>query len=1251
MDKEKIIDALSLFRIKDTYSAALNFWNTLGYFSDRQPELNSFSFDDFAAFSGDKIDPTKARKDDWDKFYLLFQITDEEMKNHFNQDSQITIPGINKQNFQAANLKSYLFASLKLKGDKYTRTQLANIARQINKQYAIPLIILFHYNNFVTIAVVNRRQNLKDTVRDVLEKVTMIKDIKTTDTHRAHIDILADLSLEKLSEKGNIYNFETLHNAWSATLDINELNKRFYKELSNWYFWAIKKVVFPAGDEENEEVRNSIGLIRLLTRLIFVWFMKEKGLIPEELFDSQKLRNIIKFEDFNDSAYYKAILQNLFFATLNTEMNKDKVNSRRFRREIISNMNPDFNVHTLFRYESLFHHPEQVIDEYFANIPFLNGGLFECLDTEITNNNQKSYIRIDGFSDRPDNILKVPDELFLSGNEQNIDLNEIYGTQNKSYQVRGLFSILNSYKFTVAENTPIEEEVALDPELLGRVFENLLASYNPETKTTARHETGSFYTPREIVDYMVDESLIAYLINELPHSTKEEKEDSELKLRLLLYYTDEDHLFDPEEVNKLINAIDNLKVIDPACGSGAFLMGLLLKIVYILHKLDPHNTKWKQQQIDNIKKIITNIRQTVDDPKVMENNIQKLKDSIQDIEQTFDEFDFDYSRKLFLIEHCIYGIDIQPIAIQIAKLRLFISLLVDQYPKKGKPNLGIRALPNLETNLVAANSLIPLKMENQMDIFNTIIDNYISEIKALHKEYFSTRNRKDKLELKAKEHKLRMEFSEELKKLAFPVQEAEDIANWDPYSVNSIAPFFNPTIMFGLTNFNIVIANPPFVRQEKITYKDLLAKSGYQIFNSTSDLYTYFYELAYKLLSENGIATFITSNKWLRSKYGTKLRQFLKQNTKLQIVIDFGGYQVFKSSTVDTNIILFIKDKPEPQHLFNFVNIPADLKPENLSQFLYNNMQTLQQKTLEVNCWTLADNSILNLKTKIEKAGKPLKDWDVNIYRGVLTGCDEAFIIDNPTKEAICKADPKSIEIIKPVLRGRDIHKYYYEWAGLWLIIIPSGWTNKNKPDNIDAEQFIKLCYPAVYNYLKTKGDAIENNIVKVKGKGLYYRDDQGDYWWELRKCSYYNEFNKPKIIYPNMTKYLPFVYDKKHFYPNPKCYILTGEETLLYTLTSLFNSKLISYYIKVTFPELQGGTRELHKNKFEYIPIPDSLLLNKDIVRLSFELDNRIKSHQSCFENEDWYISMTSMIDTLVYKLYGLNEADIKLITNTSEK
>jgi len=411
--------------------------------------------------------------------------------------------------------------------------------------------------------------------------------------------------------------------------------------------------------------------------------------------------------------------------------------------------------------------------------------------------------------------------------------------------------------------------------------------------------------------------------------------------------------------------------------------------------------------------------------------------------------------------------------------------------------------------------------------------------------------------------------------------------------------------------------------------------------------------LAYNLLSENGIATLITSNKWLRAKYGTKLRQFLKQNTKLQILIDFGGYKVFKSSTVDTNIILFIKAKPEPGHSFNFVNIPANLKPESLSQFLYNNMQTIQQNTLEANSWTLADNSILNLKTKIEKAGKPLKDWDVNIYYGIKTGCNEAFIIDTPTKETICKADPKSQEILKPILRGRDIHKYYYKWAGLWLIIIPSGWTNKNKPDNIDAEHFIKLCYPVVYNYLKTKGDAIENKIVKVRGKGLYDRDDKGDYWWELRDCSYYNEFNKNKIIWPEIGLNGSFTYDNKQFYTSKTGYIMTGEN-LIYIL-AILNSKLFDFYFNLISSNLSQKATMYFKIYIEQFPIPiyqktDTTLelekLVKDILKIMPTIDNYQTQKNVTFEISEYL----NRIDSLVYKLYGLNEEDIKVITNTVE-
>jgi type I restriction-modification system DNA methylase subunit len=251
--------------------------------------------------------------------------------------------------------------------------------------------------------------------------------------------------------------------------------------------------------------------IRLITRLIFVWFIKEKGLLPDDLFNKARLDLLLNYGDPNDSAYYKAILQNLFFATLNQEMNTpDKRDNRKFRHKAAKTGGRDqhYMIHNVYRYERYFKNPAQAL-ALFSTIPFLNGGLFECLDKADPDDPQK-ILRIDGFSNRPDNELVVPDFLFFAG-EQEVDLNQVYGTTNRRYKVRGLINILDSYKFTITENTPIEEEIALDPELLGKVFENLLAAYNPETETTARKQTGSFYTPREIVNYMVDESLIAYL--------------------------------------------------------------------------------------------------------------------------------------------------------------------------------------------------------------------------------------------------------------------------------------------------------------------------------------------------------------------------------------------------------------------------------------------------------------------------------------------------------------------------------------------------------------------------------------------------------------------------------------------------------------------------------------------------------------------------------------------------------------------
>ena len=365
----------------------------------------------------------------------------------------------------------------------------------------MPVFILFKNGEYLTLSVINRRLHKRDASKDVLEKVTLIKDIRFAAPHRAHIEILYDLSFDILYDRYRFTSFVGLHEAWRNTLDSEKLNKRFYRELATWYFWALREVTFPSQNKIPENTRNPINVIRLITRIIFVWFVKEKGLIPESIFNRQKAAQLLKDFSPDSSSYYKAVLQNLFFATLSTKMGDRKFrDERRFQGK-----NDHYGVHNVYRYKVMFNQPDDII-KLFEDTPFLNGGLFECLDRLTV----KPEIRVDGFSDRLDNELNVPNYLFFS-KEQPIDLNEDFGTKGKKHTVRGLIDLLQSYKFTITENTPIEEEIALDPELLGRVFENLLANYNPETRTTARKLTGSFYTPREIVNYMVDESLIAYL--------------------------------------------------------------------------------------------------------------------------------------------------------------------------------------------------------------------------------------------------------------------------------------------------------------------------------------------------------------------------------------------------------------------------------------------------------------------------------------------------------------------------------------------------------------------------------------------------------------------------------------------------------------------------------------------------------------------------------------------------------------------
>ncbi|CDH47122.1 Eco57I restriction-modification methylase domain-containing protein [Candidatus Contendibacter odensensis] len=767
--------------------------------------------------TGHAFEPAKALFAEWKTADLLFQLTDQELSRESALFTNTSV--------EAGLLKSYVFIAIELKGRDYARGRFSAIARQINRLFPMPVMVFFKHQSHLTIAVINRRVNKIDESKDVLGKVTLISGIDLAQPHRGHLDILESLGLPKLvhPQKKPITDFDTLHAAWEQIFNVELLNERFYRELANWYFWALPQVEFPADLEPDDEKRRATGLIRLLTRLIFCWFLKEKGLIPEKLFHPTALEKILTDFDDDRSTYYQAILQNLFFATLNQRMGQDAKGQpyRVFAKDegFLKNK-ATYDVNNLYRYEALFREAPDAALAHFADIPFLNGGLFECLDRSEDGAGKKRYL--DGFSRNPKKRPAVPNRLFFGG-EHEEDLSGAYGDKKRRKEkVSGLIPILNRYKFTIVENTPIDQEIALDPELLGKVFENLLASYNEETKTTARKQTGSFYTPRPIVDYMVDESLKAHFTRALVEKVGMKEADARAGLDLLFAYTEKEHAFTGSEVAGLIAAIDALKILDPACGSGAFPMGILHKLVTILGKLDPDNERWKQTQLAKL------------DSAPMR----------EELERAFADNNDDYGRKLYLIENCLYGVDIQPIAIQITKLRFFISLVCDQQTHRNEDdNHGIRPLPNLETKFVAANTLIGLPEMGQMMLVDPRVGLIEKEIEALYHSHFSIQRRDRKLALQSKIKTLRQELGKLLAESLMAPKKAQHVADWDPFDPQSSADFFDPHWMFGrslVNGFDVVIGNPPWGATLTKTQKGRLKTDYPEIDSSTPNSFAYF---------------------------------------------------------------------------------------------------------------------------------------------------------------------------------------------------------------------------------------------------------------------------------------------------------------------------------------------------------------------------------------------------------------------------
>lgn len=1188
--KKAIID----FGTATVHQAAISLFKTLGYNTERQNPLTHKSYDDFKeSFLGtdSTFNEEKAYVKEWKSIDLLFQLTADEVSN---QKSHFDTKQVDN-----TIIETYLFFSIELAKAEYNRTQLAQITREINKVFPMPVLIVFKHGETITLSVINRRLNKKEAQKDVLEKVTVIKDISTTAPHRAHIEILFDLSFSELLRVHKFTNFVELHNAWQNTLDTKELNKRFYRDLSNWYFWALQEVQFPTTnwsankhnlmkEEEKVKEHNAKNLIRLLTRLLFVWFVKEKNLVPDELFDETYIKdNLLNgFEPRKKkgidhktlgSKYYRAILQNLFFATLNQTVGK-----REFRKD-----GQQMNVTNLMRYENYFKNPKKFIKLVEDTVPFMNGGLFECLDSPdpVLKGKKGGDVIVyeDGFSDRKDNTLCVPDYIFF-GTGEHVDLSEELGDKKqKDVTVSGLINILKSYKFTVTENTPIEEDIALDPELLGRVFENLLASYNPETKTTARKQTGSFYTPREIVNYMVDESLKAYLKQKLETEAEMKSEDAEVGLKFLVGYNEKTHLFDDKQTAVLINAIDNCKILDPACGSGAFPMGILHKLVHILHKLDPNNKLWKERQIEKA--------QAIDDTEIRD----KL---IEDIETSFESNELDYGRKLYLIENCIYGVDIQPIATQISKLRFFISLIVDQKSNKSKDNFGIRPLPNLETKFVAANTLIGIeKPKQEASLFdNPKVKALESKLKDVRHRLFSAKTPKTKRELREKDQRIREEMGVLLVQSGWGNESAYQLSAWDPYNQNVSSGWFDSEWMFGIENgFDVVIGNPPYIAGKS----GLLSDSDKKYFNKhfetaeyQLDTYILFTECGLRKLRAGGTLSYIMPNTWLANIRLTKIRKYLLETSSISEILIMPD-DVFLTAVVDTTII-FCNKIYKPNNKIK-INSFKEWNLTNLYEVCQDNYKTNDKYIIDIG---INQNS-KHLLSKIKKDTVPVS-YLCDVNRGVhayrkdgygKSKFGKGFQTERDYNERSYHSTNKLDNTYYKEVRGKNVFPFYYELSDVYV-----SWGNW-------------LAEARDWKYFE--GERIY--LRKIVGRTLFaaYVDsknvaDQSVYIAKIKKAH--------KID----TKYL----------------------------LGILNSTLLTWYFRVKANEFDDLFPQIKVTEFKELPIK---IVNTNLNGKLIEIVDKIISRKT----EKPEIETTDLeykLNQLVYKIYDLTAEEIATIEGSAK-
>ena len=857
----------------------------------------------------------------------------------------------------------------------------------------------------------------------------------------------------------------------------------------------------------------------------------------------------------------------------------------------------------------------------FPNVPYLNSLLFEMTETE------DKTICIDS----------------LNGNVL-IDLyskSVLRDAPSKMQPLKYLLKFLDAYDFSSESSEDIREDnkSLISASVLGLIFEKING-----------YKDGSFFTPSFITMYMCQETIAKAIIQKF-----NDAKNWNCKTIADLY----NKIDDITEANRIFNSV---RICDPAVGSGHFLVSALNEMIKLKSELGI--------LADKNQKLLKDYRVTIENDELIitdgDNNIFQYiphNHERQRVQETL------FHEKQTMIENCLFGVDINSNSVKICQLRLWIELLKNAYYIEGSAEL--ETLPNIDINIKCGNSLVSRFDLRDQYAENTALQLKITKAAGRYKEqvylYKNANDKTSKNQIK--------QYIDQEKAFFYQINNAKDVdfvamnnarreldfhtrgtfedfqddawqqkaaeleqktAELEKIYNDKVRSCFEwrfefPEVLDDSGNFmgfDMIIGNPPYVQLQNNggELSKLYKNCGFSTFTRTGDLYSLFYERGWQLLKHKAHLCFISSNKWMRTGYGEKTREFFAKNTNPIQLVDFAGIKVFESATVDTNILMFSKDKNRQQTRACIVKNDGI---KNLSDYFRKNGQTMRFSST---AWVILSPIEQSIKAKIERVGTPLKDCDIKIYRGVLTGCNEAFIIDGKKKDELIAADPKSAEIIRPILRGRDIKRYGYDFADLWLLYVPWHFP-LHKDNNIQgasqkAEKIFQEQYPAIYKHLSQHKEALSaRNQAET---GVRYE------WYALQRwgADYMEDFYRQKIVWGEISDKSKFALDEMGIFPEATSFLMTGEK--LKYLLAILNSKLAEWLFNQIGTTTGVGTIRWKKYTLEMLPI--KMPTETELKDIEKQIDAIIKNGQ---------LSDMRTLDKFICQLYALSKEETEFIEN----